>query len=98
MTTLDANADLLRRQREIISRKELKPFTKRSDRPVLIYFGGLMACIFGTGFLVYLAEGSGWLWPAMLLYGIMLGHLFAPLHECCHGTAFRTRWLNEAVL
>ncbi|MDD9905503.1 MAG: fatty acid desaturase [Rhodospirillaceae bacterium] len=98
MTTLDANADLLKRQREIISRKELKPFTKRSDRPGLIYFGGLLACIFATGFLVSLSEGSRWLWPAMLLHGVMLGHLFAPLHECCHGTAFRTRWLNEAVL
>jgi fatty acid desaturase len=27
----------------------------------------------------------------------MLGHLFAPLHETSHGTAFRTRRLNEAV-
>ncbi|MDD9924592.1 MAG: hypothetical protein OXR03_02080, partial [Rhodospirillaceae bacterium] len=73
MTTLDANADLLKRQREIISRKELKPFTKRSDRPGLIYFGGLLACIFATGFLVSLSEGSRWLWPAMLLHGVMLG-------------------------
>ena len=28
----------------------------------------------------------------------MLSHLFAPLHETSHGTAFRTRWINEAVL
>ncbi|MDD9925110.1 MAG: fatty acid desaturase [Rhodospirillaceae bacterium] len=34
----------------------------------------------------------------MFLQGVMQGDLFAPLHECCHGTAFRTRWLNEAVL
>ncbi len=98
MTTLDANADLLARQREIISRKELKPFTKRSDLPGLLYFGGLLTCIAGTGVLVYLARDSGWLWPAMLLHGVLLGHLFAPLHETSHGTAFKTRWLNEAVL
>ena len=38
MTELDANADLLRRQREIIDRKTLKPFTKRRDLPGLLYF------------------------------------------------------------
>lgn len=98
MTGVDANADLLRRQREIISRKDLKPFTVRSDRPGLSYLAGLLGCIGSTGTLVYLAGDSAWIWPAMLLHGVMLGHLFAPLHETSHGTAFRTRWLNEAVL
>ncbi len=99
MTTVDANADLLLRQREIISRKELKPYTKRSDLPGLIYFSGLLACIGATGYLVYLASDKGWLlWAAMLVHGIMLGHLFAPLHECSHGTAFKTRRINETVL
>ena len=99
MTTIDANADLLERQREIVSRKTLKPFTKRRDLPGLIYFFGLLGCIGLTGFIVYLAEFNGWwLWPAMLLHGIMLSHLFAPLHETSHGTAFKTRWINECVL
>ncbi|MBU74158.1 MAG: hypothetical protein CMM73_00405 [Rhodospirillaceae bacterium] len=98
MSELDANADLLKRQREIIPRQKLKPFTKRRDLPGLLYFFGLLACIGTTGFFVYLAEPHGvWLWPAMLFHGIMLGHLFAPLHETSHGTAFRTRWINEAV-
>ena len=34
----------------------------------------------------------------MILHGLNMSCLFSPLHECCHGTAFRTRWLNEAVL
>ena len=33
----------------------------------------------------------------MLVHGILLACLFAPMHECSHGTAFRTRRLNEAV-
>ncbi len=98
MSDLDAHSELLRMQREIISKKELKPFTRRSDIPGLIYFFGLLAVIGCTGYIVYLSTGTGWLWPAMLLHGIMLGHLFAPLHETCHGTAFRTRWINEPVL
>ena len=99
MTELDANADLLRRQREIIDRKTLKPFTKRRDLPGLLYFFGLLGFIASSGYLIYLSSWSNWLlWPAMLLHGIMLSHLFAPLHETSHGTAFRTRWINEAVL
>ena len=38
LTTPDANTKLLEAQREIISRKRLKPFTKRTDRHGLIYF------------------------------------------------------------
>ena len=87
MTTPDANTKLLEAQREIISRSRLKPFTKRTDRHGLMYFGGHMSIIFGTGYLVYLATGTGWLIPAMFLHGVMLGHLFAPMHETSHGTA-----------
>jgi fatty acid desaturase len=102
MTTVDGSefeADLLRRQREIVDRKTLKPYTKRQDLPGLLYFFGLLGFIIASGFVVYFALDAGWwIWPAMLLHGIMLSHLFAPLHETSHGTAFRTRWINEAVL
>jgi len=99
MTHLDANADLLRRQREIVDRKTLKKFTKRRDLPGVLYFFGLLCCIAGSGYLVFLSTSWGWLlWPAMLFHGIMLSHLFAPLHETSHGTAFRTRWVNESIL
>lgn len=102
MTTVDGSefeADLLRRQREIVDRKTLKPYTKRQDLPGLLYFFGLLGFIIASGFVVYFALDAGWwIWPAMLLHGIMLSHLFAPLHETSHGTAFRTRWINETVL
>ena len=94
----DANANLLAQQREIISRKRLKPFTKRTDIHGIVHLAVHSAMIGGSGWLIYLATGTGWLIPAMLLHGILLGHLFAPMHECSHGTAFRTRWLNETIL
>ena len=98
LTTADANASLLAQQREIVSRKRLKPFTKRTDIDGILHLAGHMALIGGSGWLVYLATGTGWLIPAMFVHGVFLGHLFAPLHECSHGTAFKTRWLNETVL
>ena len=33
----------------------------------------------------------------MFVYGIVIVLLFAPLHECSHGTAFHTRWINHIV-
>ena len=46
---------------------------------------------------VLAARGTPWLLPAMLLHGILLVFLFAPLHEAVHRTAFRSRWLNDGV-
>ena len=68
MSELDANADLLKRQREIISRQDLKPFTKRRNVPGLLYFFGLLGCIGASGYLVYIAEPHGWwIWPAIFI-------------------------------
>ena len=35
--------------------------------------------------------------PAAFVLGVVGIFLFAPLHECIHRTAFRSRWLNDAV-
>jgi len=51
---------------------------------------------------------GGWLWAqvglpmllrlvGLLASGIGLATAFAPLHECCHRTAFRSRRVNDAV-
>ena len=32
------------------------------------------------------------------MHSVVIGFLFSPLHECSHGAAFKTRWLNEMVL
>lgn len=96
--TREANNDLLRQQHAIISKEELKPFKKRSDVPGLVRFGTHIATIGATGYLLYLSMGTAWFWLAFLAHGIFLNHLFAPVHECAHGTAFKTRWLNESVM
>ena len=54
---------------------------------------GLIAA---TAVLVYAANGW-WLPPALVLHGIALTALFAPLHEGSHRTVFHRRWPNRAV-
>jgi fatty acid desaturase len=83
---------------EIISRDALKTLRVRANAPGLIRLAVHMAALaLGAG-AVYLSSGTWWLMiPAMLLYGIVIVLLFAPLHECSHGTAFQSRWLNHAL-
>jgi fatty acid desaturase len=81
-----------------IERRQLRKLQKRSDWPPLRFLAGHVAVALCTGALVYLSRGNVLLLvPAMLLHGIVLVFLFAPMHECTHGTAFRRRWLNTAV-
>ena len=83
--------------RRLVGRDRVRALSERSDRAALVFLFGHVAALLLTGCLIYLARGSLWIWPAMLLHGVVIVHLFAPFHETTHGTAFRTRWLNEAV-
>lgn len=82
---------------DVISRKELKPFVKRTDRHGLIHFAILMCGIVATGALVQVTWGTLWVVPTMLLHSVVLATIYAPVHECSHGTPFRSRWINEGV-
>jgi len=82
-----------------VERARLKALMRRSDRPGilhLLYWAGLLVA---TGSLVWLSLGTPWVWPALFLYGsTMCVPAMALSHEAGHGTAFRSRWLNETVM
>ncbi len=82
---------------EVISRKKLLPFTRRTDWFGLVYLSVHLGTIAVTGWIVHLSLGTVWMIPAMFCHGIVVTFLYGPLHECSHGTAFRSRWLNETV-
>lgn len=81
-----------------IPRKRLKELMQRKDGPAirdtLIWFAAL--AVFG-GLGVYF-WGTWWAVPAFAVYGVLYGSAGdSRWHECSHGTAFKTRWINEAV-
>ncbi len=81
-----------------LDRKALKALTRRSDRPGMITLGLWALFLAGSGTLLYVSLGTWGVVPAMILYGsILTVPAYALSHECAHGTAFRTRWLNELV-
>lgn len=80
-----------------LSRKELKALMQRSDKPAFLRLAVWCAVLTITSTLVWLSLGSWWLIPAMFVQGIVLVHHFSLQHECCHYTAFKTRWLNDLM-
>jgi fatty acid desaturase len=82
---------------EILSPSLMKALRRRTDREGLIYFVGHCGAQVATGAMIWLSGQSVLLIPAVLLHGFVMALWFGPMHECTHGTAFRTRWLNRAV-
>lgn len=82
---------------QLLEKRERKRLTRRNDAVGLVYLTGHFAAIALGGVAVYFSLGTLMLLPVMWAHGIVLACLFAPMHECSHGAAFRTRWLNEAV-
>ena len=78
-----------------LTRRELKGFMRRSNGPALLRLALWLPLLVAGGLLVSFAEGSLFFVPAMFLQGVLLVHLFALQHECCHYTVYRHRWLND---
>jgi fatty acid desaturase len=72
-------------------RQHLLRLAARSDRQGVLQLAGHLAALLASGTAVLAARGSPWLLPALLLHGVLLVFLFAPLHESVHRTAFRSR-------
>jgi fatty acid desaturase len=81
-----------------IARKRLKELMQRSDnaaiRDTLIWIAAFIV----TGGLAVYFWPSWWSLPFFLAYGVLYGSSTdSRWHECGHGTAFKTRWMNDAI-
>lgn len=81
-----------------LDRRAIKQLARRFDRPGLIWLAQWAAFLSLSGIGLYYALGTWWAVPATIIYGTFLAvPAYALSHECAHGTAFRTRWINEAA-
>ena len=80
-----------------LDRAALRRLGTASDRAGLVRLAGHLGALAASGGLIAATAGGWLLLPAMALHGWLLVFLFAPLHESLHRTAFRRRWLNDAV-
>lgn len=85
------------RNLRLIDAESLRSLSRRSDAAGLGRLAAHLGAIGLGAALVQACFGTVWLVPAMLLHGLTLVSLFAPIHECIHATAFRNRRLCRAV-
>jgi len=81
-----------------VPRARMKELMQRSDFPaawhVLLWLA--LIALFGT--LALATWGTWWAVPTFLLYCMLLTGSSDPRwHECGHGTAFKTQWINTIV-
>ena len=87
-----------RTAREFMGVVDLRTMAARSNARGALQFATHVGCMAATGMLVWLALPYWFLLvPAMLLHGLTLVTMFAPMHECTHRTAFTSPRLNDVV-
>ena len=80
-----------------LSRADLRLLMQRSNVIPSIHLVIWITVVLASGYLVWLAMGTYWLWLAMFIHGIVLVHHFSLQHECTHYTAFKLRAANDVV-
>ncbi len=81
-----------------VPRKAMKALMQRRDGPALrdtAFWLGLLILTGAGGAALW---GTWWALPILAVYGVLYGSACdSRWHECGHGTAFRTGWMNDAV-
>lgn len=80
-----------------LERAAVQTLLARRDLPGLLYFFSWLAALTGTTFWLAAVWGTWAVVPVLFVHGAVLSFSYAASHECAHGTAFKTVWLNEAV-
>jgi fatty acid desaturase len=84
--------------RSPVPRTLMRELMRRSDRRALVDTFVWLGLLIGSGWLAHVAWGSWWAVPAFAVYGVLYGSVSdSRWHECGHGTAFATAWMNTAV-
>ena len=81
-----------------VSRKTMKDLMRRTDGPAIRDTILWVAALVGSAAGAVAFWGTWWCVPFFFVYGLLYGSSSdSRWHECGHGTAFRTRWMNDAV-
>jgi fatty acid desaturase len=81
-----------------VPRKTMKELMLRADGPAIrdtiIWIAAIL--LSAAGAIAF--WGSWWCVPFFIVYGVLYGSSSdSRWHECGHGTAFRTRWMNDWI-
>ena len=81
-----------------VPRKRMKELMQRKDGPAIRDTLIWIASFLAAGGLVVYFWPSLWALPFFIAYGVLYGSSTdSRWHECGHGTAFKTRWMNDEI-
>ena len=90
-----ANADWYRCP---VDRKRMKQLMQRSDRPAIVSSLLWLGLMIGLAIIGVMTWVSWWSIPIFIAYGVLWGSGGdSRCHETGHGTAFKTRWMNDVI-
>lgn len=82
---------------DIIAPRQLKELSRRSDLRGALQLASHVGALCVTGWALWATWGTWWAVPLFVLHGYLINTLFAAQHEGNHLTAFKTRWVNNAM-
>ncbi len=81
-----------------VARKDMKALMQRANSPAIRDTIVLFACMIAFAAIGIALWPSLWSVPFWLAYGVLYGSsMDSRWHECSHGTAFKTPWMNDAL-
>jgi fatty acid desaturase len=80
-----------------LERAMLISLLRKRDAPGLVLIGIWLGALTCTTLLLAASWASWWVIPVTVIHGAVLSFSYAASHECAHGTAFQSTWLNEGV-
>lgn len=90
--------DRIRWYRTDIDKLALKRLMERKDGPAIRDTAIWFLVLGVSGFGAIELWGTFWCVPFLFIYGVMYGSAGdSRWHECGHGTAFKTSWMNKSV-
>jgi fatty acid desaturase len=98
MTNEKNESDFIQWYRTPVAREALPALNRRSDARGLLQAGGYLALWSCTGAAVLWSAFSGRYWltfPLLFLHGMCGTFNINAVHELCHYTVFKSRWLND---
>lgn len=84
--------------RSPVPRARLKELMKRRNGPAARDTLLWLTLLVVSGVFAWWSWGTWWMIPAFAVYGVLYGSASdSRWHECGHGTAFASQWMNSAV-
>lgn len=81
-----------------VPRRDMKALMRRSNQPAIRDTAILFSCMIAFAGIGVILWSSWWSVPFWLAYGVLYGSAGdSRWHECGHGTAFKTPWMNNII-